>query len=205
MTSKTLKLLESANSDDKSSVSFAKRQFPAFKEAQKAFSQYKKKILKPKEWNQNSGMTGFELFDKNGEEIEDRNITKNNLFRLSLKGSGKYDWVKIIEISESETEIVISVKPTHDPTDKDSDKAATSHFFVAESRNNFCLLLESAMVSFYVIGLRETSNTDETKNMLETVRNVITANLGSYLGIQKSEWTTFCKNFLDSYQPSDAS
>jgi hypothetical protein len=90
----------------------------------------------------------------------------------------------------------VTIKPSHDPTDKDSDKDATSHFFTSDATNNFCLEKRDAVVSFYVIGLSEKTNTDETENLVERARNVAVANIGSYFGIQKGEWKTFCRKFL---------
>src|SRR6476469_1566783 len=47
-------------------------------------------------------------------------------------------------------------------TDKEPDKNVTSHFFTSDATNNFCLEKRDAVVSFYVIGLSEKTNTDET-------------------------------------------
>jgi hypothetical protein len=52
------------------------------------------------------------------------------------------------------------------------------------------------VVSFYVIGLSEKTNTDETESLVGKARNVAVANIGSYFGIQTGEWKTFCKNLL---------
>lgn len=199
MDKKTQQLLKMAESDDESSVSFAERTFEDQPATDAAFAFYKSKILEMDEWNNFSVWTSFTLFDESGKEMRDKNIRENIFCRLSLKGSGKFDWVKVVGIFETASEIVITVKPTFDPTDKDSDRAETSHFFSAASSNNFCLLKDDKSVGFYIIGLQEEQNTSETKSTLETIRNVVTANAGSYLGIQKGEWTNFCKNFLDSY------
>ena len=53
-------------------------------------------------------------------------------------------------------------------------------------------------VGFYVIGLREKQNTDRSGGIVESARNVAAANLGYYLGIQKSVWKEFCTNMLQS-------
>lgn len=200
---KTKQLLTTANSNEASSISFAERHFATRRESDAAFANYKSRIFDLGEWNAASLLTSFALFDAGGDEIENKIIRENLLVRLSLKGSGKFDWVRVVEIFEAENETVITVKPTFDPTDKDADRAATSHFFSNVSSNNFCLLKEEQKISLYVIGLEEKQNTGETKNALETLRNVVTANAGYYMGIQKSEWTKFCKDFLDSYQTGD--
>lgn len=120
-----------------------------------------------------------------------------------MKGSGKYDWVRIVQIIDRKNALIITVKPTCDPTDEAIDKTRTSIFFTADASNNFCLQKEANIVSLYVIGLDEKQNVSETGNVLEIVRNVATAHLGSYLGIQKEEWKTFCKNMLSLYKPDD--
>ncbi len=116
--------------------------------------------------------------------------------RISLKGSGKYDWIRVIDIYEAADKFVVTVKPTYDPTQEKSDKTVISHFFTDDSTNNFCVLRKEKTIAFYVIGLGEKQNTNETKNTLETIRNVA-VNLGSYLGIQKVEWEKFCHHFLE--------
>jgi hypothetical protein len=50
----------------------------------------------------------------------------------------------------------------------------------------------------YVIGLNEITNTEKTGGLLESARNLATANLGHYLGVQKAAWTKFCENFLNN-------
>lgn len=188
-----------ANDKNHSSVSFAERVFPGDETAKTAFSALKEKARNVNVWNKVAALNSFKLYNEDGSEQTSPIISENLLMRLSLKGSGKYDWVKIERIVENENLIFITVKPTSNPTDEDADKARTSHFFTAESNNNFCLLKDADKVSFYVIGLNEKQNTSEAKNTLEVIRNVATANIGSYLGIQKAEWETFCSNFLDLY------
>jgi hypothetical protein len=46
--------------------------------------------------------------------------------------------------------------------------------------------------------LNEKTNADETEGVIETARNFATANLGRYLGIQKTQWKTFCENFIEN-------
>lgn len=194
------KLLDSALADkNHSSVSFAERIFLSPTGAAAAFSSLKENIRDLNLWNQAASLNNFELFDKTGRKCQNELLKKNLFVRMSLKGSGKYDWVKIAKITESENLFIVSVKPIFDPTDINSDKAHTSHFFMAESSNNFCLIHEDKKITFFVIGLNEKQNVSEAKNAFEIVRNVATANIGSYFGIQKAEWKTFCENFLELY------
>lgn len=181
-----------------SSVSFAKRTFSDENQAEAFFLEVKEKLLNLENWNKNAGLSSFELFDENGDVKADKAICNDDFERISLKGSGKYDWVKVIDIYEDENEFVITVKPTYDPTGDNPDKTKVSHFFTDKATNNFCLQNDDKSVALYVIGLNEKQNVSETENVIETTRNIAVANLGSYLGIQKGEWTTFCENFLSS-------
>jgi hypothetical protein len=119
-----------------------------------------------------------------------------DFIRISLPGSGKNDWVKIVEIHDAADEIVLTVQPSSNPTDKE-DNSTTSHFFTNDSTNNFCLQKNGIKLNFYVIGLGEKSNTEDTSGIVETVRNFATANIGHYLGIQKAQWQNFCDNFVE--------
>jgi hypothetical protein len=199
MSGKIQNLLQQASKEpNTSSVSFAKRNFTDEKQAAAFFPEVKVKLLNLENWNKNAGLSSFELFDENGTVKADKTIHKGDFNRISLKGSGKYDWVKIIDIYQGENEFVITVKPTYDPTGDNPDKTKVSHFFTREATNNFCLQKDDKSLALYVIGLGEKQNVSETENVIETTRNIAVANLGSYLGIQKGEWTTFCENFLSS-------
>jgi hypothetical protein len=191
-------LLKTAEKDENSSISSAQKFFKNSEESYNFFARLKREILNIDNWNKNGNLTSFTLFNQNGDLLPDTKISEEIFIRISLKGSGKYDWVRVIKVTENDVEMIITVQPTFDPTDKESDKSTTSHFFTSEATNNFCLLNHGNSVTFYVIGLNEKQNTQDTGGIIETIRNVAAANLGSYLGIQKAEWTTFCENFLNS-------
>ena len=196
MSGKIQNLLQQASQEpNTSSVSSAKRNFTDEEQARSVFLEVKEKLLNLDNWNKNSGLSSFEIFDENGDVQADKTIRPGGFERITLPGTGKNDWVRVIDIYNDENETVITVKPTYDPTDGNPDKKSVSHFFTDEATNNFCLQKDDKSVTMYVIGLNEKQNSGETDSMVETVRNVAVANLGSYLGIQKSEWTTFCENF----------
>ncbi|HXH69369.1 MAG TPA: hypothetical protein VNI60_03380 [Pyrinomonadaceae bacterium] len=180
-----------------SSITFASRAFSDTSEAEDSFNHLKQKLFHVRSWNAESFLTSFEPFDKDGKPSR-RKSAVGDFIRLSLAGSGKNDWVKIIEITEEPDEAVVTVMPSYNPTENQPDKNATSHFFTGDSTNNFCLGKNRETVTFHVIGLDEKTNTNETENFIETVRNVAVANIGCYLGIQKSEWKIFCENFLET-------
>ncbi|MDQ3180488.1 MAG: hypothetical protein M3Q33_08210 [Acidobacteriota bacterium] len=181
---------------ENSSVAKATRVFPTDEEAKKAFSRLHAKLFSIERWESESVITSFELFDENGIPQPKKNARGGDFIKSVLPGSGKDDWVKIIEIYETTDEIVLTVQPSYNPTAK-TEKSTTSHFFTADATNNFCLQRDGAKVNFYVIGLHERSNVEDTGGVLETVRNVATANIGRFFGIQKIQWQTFCENFIE--------
>jgi hypothetical protein len=186
---------DSATPDD-SSVAKASRVYPTAAEAEKAFSFLRKRLFHIGHWNNYSEISSFASFDNNGDSQPDKLAAVGDFIKVMLPGSGKDDWVKITEINETPREIVLTVQPSRDPTDE-ANKKTTSHFFTSNSTNNFCLQRADARINFYVIGLNEQTNTEDTSGVLETVRNYATANLGNLLGIQKTQWETFCENFLE--------
>jgi hypothetical protein len=187
-----------ASEDGKSSVTSARRAFKSAEETAEAFKLFKKKLYDINRWEADSGVSAFQLFDAGGKPLtRRRKARKDDFVRISLPGSGKNDWVKIVDITDTTNEIVITVQPTGDPTEKEADQnARTSHFFTSRSTNNFCLRNEEKALSVYVIGLHEKPNIFEADGILEAVRNVATASFG-WLGFQKIEWKTFCRNFLE--------
>ena len=192
---KTDELLKQANENSgESSISSADKNFESEAQARKVFLSLKTKLLKIDEWNDHSLMSSYALFDENGREINEINV--GDFIRISLKASGKYDWIRVTDIYAAPDEFIIKVKPTFDPTAENADTSAISHFFTDEAANNFCLFKKGETVAFYVIGLNEKPNTNETSGTLETIRNVA-VNLATYLGMQKGEWEKFCHHFLE--------
>lgn len=178
-----------------SSVAKATRIFPDAANAEEAFVFLRKSLFSIEQWNVSSEISSFELIDKIGRAAPTKSAAVGDYIKIILPGSGKDDWVKVIEITETPDEIVLTVQPSHDPTDAEN-KNTTSHFFTDASTNNFCLQQKDAKINFYVIGLNEQTNTEATSGILETARNLATANVGSFSGIQKTQWETFCRNFL---------
>ena len=142
MSGKIQNLIEQANraGNNENSVNFAKRQFQNVEKAKSLFFELKKDLLKVEKWNQNSSLSGFEVFEENGNISQYNKILEGIFLRISLTGSGKDDWVKILEIYSDDDEFIITVQPTFDPTNKNRDKTVISHFFTSESTNNFCVL-----------------------------------------------------------------
>ena len=199
MSDKTDNLLRRAEADteEKTSIASAERKFNDQADAEEAFLQRCEKLLQIDSWNSYSGVASFALLDENGGRAEARPAKIGDFLSIKLPATGKVDWVKVINIYKGADEIILTVQPTYNPTEDAPDKSVTSHFFTADSTNNFCLQLNGDVLKMYVIGLNEISNTKDTSNVIESARNFATANLGHFLGVQKMEWTTFCRNFLE--------
>lgn len=180
---------------DESSISCADRSFAEAGQAREFFEQLSHQMLRVEGWNGKTALTSFEHFDDTGKPCY-RPVVAGDFIRVRMAGSGKHDWVRVVAAVADSTEVIVTLKPTCDPTAVESGEKATSHFFTSEATNNLCLKLEATTVSSYVIGLSEKTNTDETGSLLEKARNVAVAKLGSYLGIQKGEWQKFCTDFL---------
>ena len=206
MSSHIEELLRAANSTDEpvTSVNSARRTFADEGEAREFFLDVCRRLLDIREWDASSSPSSYALFDERGEQVEAKPVNVDDFIRITIHASGKYDWVRVVKIVQEPDEMVITVAPTYDPTASPIEKDVISHFFHSEARNNFCVQLDGAVVSVYVIGLNERQNVRETGGILETVRNSATANFGYYSGVQKGTWIEFCKNFLKSDQETAA-
>lgn len=194
---KTDEILKQAEADSgESSISSAEKNFVNVEMAQQVFYRLKTKLFDIEEWNAHAMLSSYALFDKDGNEAATDKIEVGKFVRIALKASGKYDWIRIINLSDEPDELIITVKPTFDPTDKQQEEKTISHFFTDEATNNFCIYRKGEKIAFYVIGLNEKANTNETGGAFEAVRNVA-VNAATYLGIQKSEWEKFCHHFLE--------
>jgi len=202
MNNKIQNLLEQAAaqaespSAEVSSVTNATRNCSTEIEIENVFQQLKRKLFHIEQWNAESNLSSFALFDENGSAQTEKIAAVGDFVRITLPSSGKDDWVKIVEIYETADEIVLTIQPSHNPTDEEN-QSTTSHFFTADSTNNFCLQKQGSKINFYVIGLSEKSNTEDTSGIIETVRNFATANIGHFLGVQKAQWQNFCDNFVE--------
>lgn len=189
-------LLEAAKSSSDTSINLAKKFFVDDDESVSFFQDTRSRLFKIEEWKKNSSPTAYDLFDESGQQINSQDIDVGSFIRISLYGSGKYDWVRVSQIHDDQDELVIKVKPSHDPTQQPADPESISHFFHPEAENNFCLQRHEKIVAFYVIGLNERQNTAFTDGLIETARNAAVANIGYYSGLQKAVWKEFCVNFL---------
>jgi len=191
-------LIEAANSSTEgdTSLNVAKRIFGDAGKCDAFFAKTCSDLLSITEWNRNSSATNYKLFDEAGTDIDPSPIDVGRFIRIGLYGSGKYDWVRVVEIFDELNEFILKVKPSHDPTQDRVEPTLISHFFGPEAENNFCVQRHDKTVAFYVIGLNEKQNSRFTDSLIESARNVAVANIGYYTGLQKSVWKQFASNFI---------
>jgi hypothetical protein len=200
------KLLEAANSSTEgdTSLNLAKRVFVDQSECERFFETTCSKVRNINEWSRNSSPTDYELFDESGEVANAEPISEGMFIRINLYGAGKYDWVRVMSITEAPDEFVMTVKPAYDPTERPVNVDSISHFFGPEATNNFCVQRIDKTVAMYVIGLNEHQNTKFTDGLIESARNSAVANIGYYTGLQKGVWKEFCTNFLSKAEEKES-
>ena len=168
MNGKIENLLRLANKSDapNSSVANSMRVLATEIEAESVFSRLKENLLSVEYWNVKSAIMSFTLYNSKGAAQSHKIAAVGDYIEISTPGSGKADWVRISEITDAPDETVLTVQPSRDPTDK-SGAATVSHFFAADSTNNFCLQKKGSKINFYVIGLDEQTNTEDTGGIVE--------------------------------------
>jgi hypothetical protein len=181
----------------KSSITSASRTFPNTHDADDFFNRLGAELFRVRKWNEKTTLTNFELFDEKGNISERQTAIVGDFIRLSMAGTEKSDWAKVIEIVDEAGEAILTIKPSYNPTGNEPDKKnTTSHFVASTSTNSFCLEKHNAVVSFYIIELLENVNTGETGSFIERARNVAVSKVGSYFAIEKGNWKALCVNFL---------
>lgn len=180
---------------DEYSINNGEREFADEAEAESFFTDLEVKMLDFNVWNDKSGLSTFQQCDEHGQPT-DQKLRKDAFVRIDLPGTGKSDWVRIEDIFQSDNELVVTVRPTYDPTGDPPQTGKVSHFFSSQTTNNFCAFRNGKVIYMYVIGLNEKLNDDHASGLIEKARNALVGNLGYYLGVQKAEWTKFCNSFL---------
>lgn len=198
-------LLKAANSapGNDASVNVATRRFADEEEASVFFREASSRLLRIEDWRKRSSLTTYDLFNDAGETVNEEPIGAGKYIRISLHGGGKYDWVRVMSVTDDPDEFVVTVKTSHDPTENPPDPNVISHFFGPEASNNFCFQRNDKAVAFYVIGLNERTNTGFADSLIESARNAAIANVGYYTGIQDKVWKEFASNFLKTDEEID--
>ena len=98
----------------KSSITSANRTFPNTHNADDFFNRLRAELFRVREWNEKTTLTSFELFDEKGRTCSERpTAIVGDFIRLSMAGTGKSDWAKVIEIVDEAGEAVLTIKPSY--------------------------------------------------------------------------------------------
>lgn len=97
--------------------------------------------------------------------------------------AGAPDWVRIEEIIDEPDHVEITVRPSHNPKDREHPHV-TQHFFANVSTNTFKLQRMGSMLVAVVHGQHEYPNTDtkEAGGLMKAARNRIVSETGWGLG-----------------------
>jgi len=76
-----------------SAITKASREFSSAAESEETFLKLKEKLLYFERWNDEAGLSSYELFDAEGNRKGDKQAVIGDFMKISLPASGKDDWV----------------------------------------------------------------------------------------------------------------
>ena len=170
-------------------------------EASVFYREAKKRLFFVDHWHNIAGWLSadFQLTDDQGNEVN-RSAQKGDHFRIDITGPGSragegYDWARIEEIKEINTEdvdsVAILVRPASNPTTSNSTVA---HFFAEKSTSTFVVTRERNKVVASIYDRNIEAN-EETKEPLDKVRNAVVG-LGAKHGFSKAQWQALVNAFV---------
>ena len=158
-------------------------------EAQAFYQVVRERLLNVNDWHEwgGTGTADFTLCDATGKEVK-RPPQPGDHFRIDIPGPGTKtgagdDWVRVEEVKDEETCLLVRVRPASNPTNPDPDIA---HFFTDEATSNFMVRCEGNKVIAGVYGRNEKPNTDTTRTA-DKIRNAAVAT-GAVSGFSKLQW-----------------
>jgi hypothetical protein len=171
----------------------AKTTFPDAAQARVFYEEAKKRLLYVNNWRNILGKDGadFQLTNEKGNEV-DRLAQKGDHFRIDIMGPGSkagegYDWVRVEDIKEVNTEdvdsIAIQVRPSSNPQTPNSNVA---HFYAEKSTSTFVVTREGKNITASIYDRNIKAN-EETKEPLDKLRNAAVG-LGAKHGFSKMQW-----------------
>jgi hypothetical protein len=171
----------------------ATAQFQNAAQASVFYQEARKRLLFVHNWHKIAGWLSadFQLTDDEGKEV-DRLAQKGDHFRIDITGLGSkagegYDWAKVEEVKEINTEdvdsIAILVRPAAHPQTTNPNVA---HFFAGKSSSTFVVTREKNKVTASIYDRNIEAN-EETKQPLDKFRNAVVG-LGAKHGFSKLQW-----------------
>ncbi|WP_293935426.1 hypothetical protein [Sphingobacterium sp. UBA6645] len=144
--------------------------------------------------------SSFEHLDRHGEPSnqmpQEGDFIKIDIPGPGLSSTGGYDYVRIEQISESNTTgsetITMTVRPSSNPDDSDDEE--TKHFFKSLATSSFQINRVGKTVHAYYYGRNEVINL-EMDSLVDRIRNLFVA-LSAKLGASYPQWKALVKGFL---------
>lgn len=172
---------------------FETREFNDTKEAENFYKIARRRLLDINGWNEIATLPSatFQLSDGSAAKIK-RMAQAHDLVQIDIPGPGLpssngYDWVRVERIDEEQDEhsqrVVLTLRPTSDPTRPNSDIA---HFFKDIATSTFIVEQKHNVVSAQYAGRNELVNTENTK-ITDNIRNFLVG-LSTKMGASFPQW-----------------
>lgn len=165
------------------------------------YKEAKQRLLFIHSWQKIAGWLSadFQLTDEHGNEV-DRPARKDDHFRIDITGPGSkagggYDWAKVEDIKEVNTEdvdsIAMQVRPASNPQ---TANANVAHFFSKGSTSTFVITREQNKVTASIYDRNIEAN-EETNEPADKFRNAVVG-LGAKHGFSKMQWQALVQAFI---------
>jgi hypothetical protein len=172
-------------------------------QATEFYDEAKQRLLFVHNWHKIAGWLSadFQLTDDGGREV-DRLAQKGDHFRIDITGPGSkagegYDWARVEEVKEINTEdvdsVAILVRPASNPQTTNPNVA---HFFAEKSTSTFVVTREKNKVTASIYDRNIEAN-EETKQPLDKFRNALVG-LGAKHGFSKLQWQALVEALIKS-------
>lgn len=181
------------NKEGRAITAEASANFNSVAEAKSFYKTARQRLLFIHNWGKIAGQLSadFQLTDNNGNEA-DRPAQNGDHFRIDIVGPGSkagggYDWARVEEMKEVNSEtvdsIAILVRPAANPKTSNPNVA---HFFSEKSTSTFVVTREGATISASIYDRNIEAN-EETEEPLDKFRNAVVG-LSAKHGASKLQW-----------------
>ena len=169
------------------------REFTDEGSASLEFPRVKERLFDVNAWSSIPGIANavFELHRPDGKFLRKNYVDKGDFIRIDLPGPLPFYWVRVTDLSASDTRAEFMVQPTYDPTERD-DKTVTDHFFKDQARSIFRVERNGREITAMEIGLDEAINNEKAEAGEKGLINTLVS-AGGWAVLQKYQW----KNLTD--------
>ena len=165
------------------------------------YKEAKQRLLYIHNWHEIAGWlsAGFQLTDDEGKEV-DRSARKGDHFRIDITGPGSkagggYDWARVKDIKEINTEDVDSIAMlVHPALNPQASNSNVAHFFSENSTSTFVITREQNKITASIYDRNIEAN-EETNEPIDKFRNAIVG-LGAKHGFSKLQWQALVQGFI---------